>query len=63
MTTTTSGLKRYRIREGLGFLLPDGTTVTSGEIDLPPDIAALHADRLDEVTAAVAVPVSEPDAA
>ena len=46
--------KRYRVREGQAFrtLNPKGVPVThySGDvIELPDDVAALHAHRLDPV--------------
>ncbi|MBS0370199.1 MAG: hypothetical protein JSS57_13460 [Proteobacteria bacterium] len=55
-------MKHYTIAPGAVFVKPDGTRAAEGEtIELPDDIAALHADKLVQTSADV--PVAEPVAA
>ena len=48
---------QYRIQSGQSFLDSDGTVKTGGQlIDLSPDIAQAHADKVVAVDAAGAAP-------
>ena len=43
-------MKKYVIRQGGSFRMPDGSAKTAGEtIELASDVAALHAAMLEEV--------------
>ncbi|MFZ6734738.1 hypothetical protein ACO0LG_22635 [Undibacterium sp. Ji42W] len=55
-------MKKFVIRDGFSFVLPNNEVLTGGDtIDLPDDIAALHAHKLEEVVKKAKAPKKAPD--
>ena len=55
-------MRIFLIREGFSFVLPNNEVLTGGDkIELPDDIAALHAHKLEEVTKKAKAPKKAPD--
>jgi len=55
-------MKHYRITSG-SFRMPDGTLKTAGEeIELASDVAASHADKLEELQPADPQPTADAQA-